>query len=250
MLLTGLCILVLPAGLILTSAVVAVLALLGAPRSMIDRCYTGFARFCTFVARTETEARGVENIEPGRAYVVVANHESSWDPVVLLPALDKLSLRFVIKDAIMKIPVFGRALALSGNVRVVRSNTAGDIQRIRARMMERPVDVSMIFYAEGTRARDGSFRTFKRGAFATAIAYGLPILPVAVAGTYRIWKPEELWIRKGKVVILVGKPIPVDGLEYDDRSRLLEETHTVVGELRSAARRRLRNAGSDPGGKD
>jgi len=246
----ALCLLVLPVGLIAASGTVVLLALIRAPRRAIDAVYTGFGRFCARVGGTEIQIEGREHIDPAAAYVVVGNHESSWDPVVILAAISELSLRFVVKDALVRVPVSGRALTITGNIRVVRKNTAGDVKQIQQHMQEQTGCVSMIFYAEGGRARDGEFRRFKRGAFATAIGYQLPILPIATAGTFAIWRPESLRVRKGTAVLQIGRPIPVAGMEYDDRNRLLEETHAAVSELRNHARQRLRDQGQDPGGRD
>jgi 1-acyl-sn-glycerol-3-phosphate acyltransferase len=220
------------------------------PRAAIDRVYTGYARLCLRIAGTRVDVQGLEHVEPGRAYVVVANHDSAWDPVVLVGTLRELPLRAIVKREIIALPVFGRALVRTGNVRVERTDTEGDVARIRARMAERPLDVSMLFYAEGTRSRDGALHPFKKGAFATAIAYGLPILPVGTAGTRRIWPPDTLRIRSGLVTVEVGRPLPVEGLTLAERDALRDRALGAVRVLRARARTRLRALDVDPGGID
>ena len=84
--------------------------------------------------------------------------------------------------------------------------------------------------------------------FATAIGFGLPVLPVAIAGTRPIWPKGRLRVRRGTVAIEVGEPISIDGLTLDDRNALRDRTYAVVAELRASARRRLRSWGFDPGG--
>ncbi len=247
---TLVCLLLLPAAVVVCGLWMIILALSGAPRTRIDRVYNAFAGFCMRVAGTQIESHGLENIDPDRAYVIVPNHESIWDPLVLMAVITQLPLRFIVKKALMRIPIFGDALRLSGNVRVERTKTSGDVQRIQKGMLERDPDVSILFYAEGTRARDGSLRPFKKGAFSTAISEGLPILPVATAGTYTLWTPDTLRIRKGAVVVEVGPPIPVEGLSLEARDKLREQTENAVRELRARARRRLRALGQDPGGID
>jgi len=159
-------------------------------------------------------------------------------------------MRAVIKDEMMRIPVLGRALALSGNVRVTRTQSAADVERLRAVMQARPADVSILFYAEGTRSRDGSLRPFKKGPFVAALASGLPILPVATAGTYRIWPPVTVQLRRGPVAVQIGEPIDVAGLGFDDREALRDRCFAAVRELRARARQRLRAEGVEPGGID
>ena len=168
----------------------------------------------------------------------------------LVAGLSGLVLRFVAKKEVMRIPIFGQALRITGNVRVVRTQTAGDIERIRKGMTRRAKEVSVMFFAEGTRSRDGALHPFKKGAFATAIGFGLPILPVAIAGSRPIWPKGKLRLRRGTVAIEVGEPILIDGLRIDDRTALRDRTHAVVTQLRAVARHRLRDWGFDPGGID
>jgi 1-acyl-sn-glycerol-3-phosphate acyltransferase len=247
---TVLGLLVLPAALVLYSAVGIGLALLGASGPVLHRLYVGYSRLALRIAGIRLEVRGSEAVEPSRAYVVVLNHESGLDPICLIAGLPRTVLRFVIKQSVMRIPLLGRALRITGNVRVVRTDTEGDVRRLRDAMGKRDPCVSVVFFAEGTRSRDGALHAFKMGPFATALACGLPILPVAVAGTYRICPKGRLRLRQGPVAIEVGVPIPVGGLGLGDRARLREEVHETVAKLRAEARRRVRDRGYDPGGVD
>ena len=241
---------VIPIGLAFYSSAAILRALRGAPVARVHRCYVAFARLCVRVAGTELMLRGADRIAPGQSYVVVANHESTWDPVCVVTALPDLLLRFVAKGQLMRIPIFGRALALTGNVRVERTQTAGNVSRIREGMGRRDPSVSVLFFAEGTRSRAGAFRPFRMGAFATALASGLPVLPIAVAGTYAIWPKGTLRLARRPVAIEVGEPISSAGLTFEDRGALRDRTHAAMGELRASARRRLRASGNEPGGID
>jgi 1-acyl-sn-glycerol-3-phosphate acyltransferase len=245
---TAVCVLVLPPGLIIASLLGMVLGLLGAPQRRVNIAYTGFARFCLLMGATRLEVNGLDWLKPDQAYLVVSNHESDWDLPSLAAGLSQLVVRYVAKKEVMRIPIFGQALRLTGNVRVVRTQTAGDIERIRKGMTRRAKEVSVMFFAEGTRSHDGALHPFKKGAFATAIGFGLPILPVAIAGTRPIWPKGRLRVRRGTVAIEVGEPIPIAGLTLDDRTSLRDRTHAVVAELRARARQRLRDWGHDPGG--
>jgi 1-acyl-sn-glycerol-3-phosphate acyltransferase len=245
---TAVCILVLPPALIFSSVLAMVLAALGAPPKRVHIAYTGFARLCLRLGATRLVVNGLDRLKPGQPYLVVSNHESNWDLPALAAGLHQLILRYVAKKQVMRIPIFGQALRLTGNVRVVRTQTARDIERIRKGMLRRAQEVSVMFFAEGTRSRDGALQPFKKGAFATAIGFGLPVLPVAIAGTRAIWPKGRLLLHRGTVAIEVGEPIPIDGLTLDDRTALRDRTFAVVAELRAIARPRLRSWGFDPGG--
>jgi 1-acyl-sn-glycerol-3-phosphate acyltransferase len=237
--------------LLITVSVGAILQVLaGASGMRTHWAYATFSRAFLWVAGTRLFVRGSEHADANAAYVVVSNHESNLDPFVLVHALPQLRLRFVVKRQIMQIPIFGHALKRTGNVTVHRTPGSGDIRRIENTMSAREPEVSLIFFAEGTRDREGAFRPFKKGAFVTAIHSGLPILPVALAGTFHSFPPERFVLRRAGVAVEVGAPIPTAGLGHTDRSALLTDVHKRVGELRSAARARLRAEGFDPGGKD
>ncbi len=240
------CILVLPPGLILASLLGLVLALFGATQRRVNIAYTGYARFCLLMGATRLEVAGLKRLDLDRAYVIVSNHESNWDLPAIAAGLSKLIVRYVAKKQVMQIPIFGQALRLTGNVRVVRTQTAKDIERIRKGMMRRAKEVSVLFFAEGTRSRDGALQAFKKGAFATAIGFGIPILPIAIAGTRAIWPKGKVRLRRGPVAIEVGEPIPTEGLTLDDRTSLRDQTFAVVSQLREAAQSRVRGWGVDP----
>jgi 1-acyl-sn-glycerol-3-phosphate acyltransferase len=247
---TAVALVVLPLAILALGGAAIALALAGVANGRIHRLYLLFARICLRVGGTRLHVRGDERARPDQVYVVVCNHESNWDSPCLLAALPGLVLRFVAKQEIMRIPVFGHALRATGNVRVLRRQTQGDVARIRSVMEQRDPEVSMLFFAEGTRSRDGALHAFKMGAFTTALAYGLPVLPIGIAGTRPIWPKGLLRLRPGPVAVEVGEPIPVAGLGAGDRNLLRDRSHAAVAELRTRARQRLRDAGSDPGGID
>ena len=240
----------LPPALAVWSAAALGHALLGATPRQAHRYYRGFARTCLLFAGTKVELHGLENLRPGQAYVVVSNHESNWDPPTIIASLPDLVIRFVLKTQLLKVPIFGPALQRTGNIAVDRARTGADVKRLQAGMSERDPDVSILFFAEGNRSRSGAYGAFKMGAFATALEQKLPILPIAVAGTFRVWPTGGFWVRDLPVALEVGEPIPVEGLSGDDRARLRDRTHAAVAELRRRARARLRARGIDPGGID
>ena len=232
------------------SAVAFARGLAGVPAEALHSTYLRFARFCAGVGRTRIEVRGREHIEPGRSYVVVTNHESNWDPICVIAALPELVIRFVVKRELMLIPLFGQALRATGNVEVFRRQTGGDVHRIQQLMDRRDPRVSVLFFAEGTRDPEGALRPFKMGAFATAIGYGIPVLPVAIGGTYAVLPRGSFHIRPRTVAIEIGAPIATDGLAREDRSSLRDEAHEAVAKLRASARQHVRTLGGEPGGAD
>ncbi|NIP15280.1 MAG: hypothetical protein GWM88_11390, partial [Pseudomonadales bacterium] len=92
---TAVGLLLLPALLIYASTAVYIGTLFKASSTQLHYFYVWFARTCLRVAATRLEVYGLEHLEAGQAYVVVPNHESTWDPPVLVAGLPQLVLRFI-----------------------------------------------------------------------------------------------------------------------------------------------------------
>lgn len=176
--------------------------------------------------------------------VIVSNHESHVDPAALVLALKPRSVRFVAKEDLFHIPIFGWALRAAGNIPVSRDHGGGDVNRLND-LTARRKDGDVLFFAEGSRGGTGVFRPFKKGAFAFAITHQRTILPVGIGGSFECLPPHSLRARPGPVAIVVGEPISVDGLTLDDRDALRDRVQSIVGELRTQA---LRLAGSPRAG--
>ena len=128
------------------------------------------------VTRTGTLPR-----DPRRPYVVVSNHQSNAD----IPLISMLpwEMKWVAKKALFDVPVLGWEMTLAGDIPVDRKDPdsrATVLVRAERRLKRA---CSVMFFAEGTRSRDGRVKAFHDGAFRLAVAAGVPILPLAVDGT-------------------------------------------------------------------
>jgi 1-acyl-sn-glycerol-3-phosphate acyltransferase len=74
-------------------------------------------------------------------------------------------------------------------------------------------------------------RPFQRGGFLLALRSGLPILPVAIIGTYDVFRAGAKRVTPGLVTVRVGTPIPTEGLTVRDKGRLLEESRAQISRM-------------------
>jgi 1-acyl-sn-glycerol-3-phosphate acyltransferase len=184
-------------------------------------------------ARVRVEAP--EGMDWDRPFVVVANHQSWFDVFALMAHLPARA-RFVAKEELGWVPIFGRAWKTCGHVSVDRSDRAGAVSSLEAAGRRvRDERLAMILFPEGTRSPDGSLMRFKKGAFVLAIQTGVPLLPVGIEGSRRIMPKGSYRIRSGEIVLRVGEPIPVEGLTLRDRDRLLEEGRHRIATLMGGA---------------
>jgi 1-acyl-sn-glycerol-3-phosphate acyltransferase len=173
-----------------------------------------WARSSLACAVTRFKVEGLENIPKGTPVIFMPNHQSNLDWLVLWSAIPP-PFRFVCKKELFKIPFFGVNLRYGGHFSLDREakriayNTLG-------RVMEVAKKSSIIIFPEGTRSWDGNLREFKGGGVFAALKIGVPIVPVAISGTFNIM-PRNTWIvTPGKVKVKIGKPIIFEKTEELD----------------------------------
>lgn len=210
------------------SAVAAVGGLVGAGRGLFDWVHRTWSRGILWAAGVELRVDGLEHVRSGGAQIFVSNHQSMLDIWALMAALP-VSLRFVAKRELARIPVFAGACRAAGHVFIDRSEptTAAEAIRAAGRRMERE-GLSLVLFPEGTRSRDGSLGRFRRGSFALALETDVPLVPVAVDGGARALPPGSLRPRPGLVRVSCGEPIELRGRGPEERQAVLGTTRERI----------------------
>jgi 1-acyl-sn-glycerol-3-phosphate acyltransferase len=167
----------------------------------------------------------------------VANHESFAD--ILLISHLPFEMKWLSKIEILKIPLIGWMMRMAGDIPIKRGfgpSAVEAMERCRASLRNR---VSVMFFPEGTRSPDGRMLPFKDGAFRLALEAGVPILPLAVAGT-RTALPKHDWrFSRARAVVEVLPPIDTAGLTLDDLPELKARVRATIETARDALRARL-----------
>ena len=220
---------------VVASAIIAG-KVLGLPRGFIDYFTRGFGY--TILGATLARVEYVVfKSDPGawpERVVLVSNHESHLDGPGVQTTLKKRSIRYVAKQSLFKIPLLGWGLRAAGNVPVSRSGAKEDRERLSEKSA-REKDGDVLFFAEGTRSRAGSFQAFKKGAFFFAIEHQRPIVPIAVCGGYEVMPAESLSPKGGNLAVIVGEPIDVTGYTLEEVDSLRDRVHARVKDLREEA---------------
>ena len=186
-----------------------------------------WARFSSFITPMRVSVSGLENIERSRSYIVVANHQSNYDIFVLFGWLG-IDLKWVIKQELLKYPVFGYAVKKGGNIVIDRSDPAKAIESLEEARHRVKDGTSVVMLPEGTRSRTGRLGEFKKGAFVLALEMGLPILPVTISGTRGILPPGTLDLYPGRAVMKVHAPVETDGYGHESMQKLIDEVRGIV----------------------
>ncbi len=149
---------------------------------------------------------GKEHIKRGKAYVVVANHNSMNDIVMgqLLP----LNFRWVSKREVFLMPIFGWVLFLQRSLTIRRGNAASAKKMIADGVKLLKSGVSIAVFPEGTRSRDGKVGEFKPGAFLMASSADVEVLPVMLYNSKKALNPK---LRRVKLRVEVLPPRKIEG---------------------------------------
>jgi 1-acyl-sn-glycerol-3-phosphate acyltransferase len=175
----------------------------------------------------KTSITGKEKVEKGKTYIIVSNHQSGADIMVLFRLF--IPFIWVSKKALFYVPFIGWNMTLNRYISLERSKG-----RSKRMMMDKAVAViregnSVMLFPEGTRSKDGLLQPFKSGAFRLAMETGSPILPIALNGTFHAIKKGGFIIHKNhdiKAVIL--DPIPFEAIRDLDIREITEKVHDLI----------------------
>jgi len=192
-----------------------------------DRFMRAWCRFVLFCAGARVVAR-VHPLDRSRTYVFVSNHTSNID----VPAIVSVSpepLRFIAKQELEKIPLFGWAARRMGHVFIDRRDSHGAAKAIGERIARGLRGVGLFFFAEGTRSTTEDLLPFKKGAAVAALGTGLDCVPIGIAGARDVLAPKGFpMFRPGRIAVVFGEPISVAGHSLEDRDRLVVEQRAAV----------------------
>lgn len=201
---------------------------------LASRWFAGmWARSLMFMVPASLEVSGEENLHTNPSYIVVANHLSLMDIPILYGWL-KLDLKWVMKKELRKVPLIGSSCAMLGHIFLDRSNREVALKQLEEVKANLEPGVSILFFPEGSRSRDGKLKKFKTGAFVMAKDLDLPILPITLANAFTILPPDGMDLRPGSAQMIIHPPIPVEdvrALSFDElRARARQTIASVLEE--------------------
>jgi 1-acyl-sn-glycerol-3-phosphate acyltransferase len=217
---------------------VGLYVLLLAPLGMLWALVSGnsallyrLARFCIrsagWMCGVRVIVQGQEKIAQGTTYVFLSNHQGNFDGPVLIHAIPR-DLRALIKKEMMRLPILSLVLRHVQFVPIERLNPKKAQEGIEmgARLLKE--GKSFLAFPEGTRSRAGRLGEFKKGGFIMAILAQVPIIPVSILDSAKIQPPGKYGIRPGSIRVIFHNPIATEGMNIEDRNRLVQLTRDAI----------------------
>jgi len=205
-----------------------------------DRRLVALHRFTCFWASLYTwlnpawavQVIGREKIRPDVAYVMVANHQSLLDILVLFRLFRHF--KWVSKIENFRIPFIGWNMSLNRYIKLRRGDRDSVASMMRACERALAGGNSIMMFPEGTRSTDGRLRAFKPGAFALAQRMRVPLLPIVLEGTGNAL-PKRGFVLQGRHEIRIRV---LDEISHETFASL--ELETLVESVRSRFAQELR----------
>ena len=185
----------------------------------------------SFIFNIKLIVKGKHNLQD-RNYIFASNHASLIDIPLLLIAVNRYTV-FIAKSELSKIPIFKSILDRAGFIFVDRKNNDSAVKSMNNLMEDiKKIPRSVAIFPEGTRTSDGNLLPFKKGAAIFAINTDIPVIPVAISGTYS-WSKKKLFdISQSVISFEFGEPITTENYSFDDRDYLTEKIKTNIKNMK------------------
>jgi 1-acyl-sn-glycerol-3-phosphate acyltransferase len=186
--------------------------------------------WCRMVALTifaRIHVHGTENVQRGKSYVYLANHSSLIDTPALFAFLP-YQFKIMAKRGLFYVPFMGWHLWTSGNFPVDRGDPRKTAKSLRGVIDGVKSGKSLAGFPEGTRTPDGRLQEFKPGMFKIAVKAGVPIVPVAIKGTFALLPKTTLAPRPGRVDVYICEPIETTGKGDKGLDELIARTKGAI----------------------
>ncbi|MCX7721027.1 MAG: 1-acyl-sn-glycerol-3-phosphate acyltransferase [Dictyoglomus thermophilum] len=172
------------------------------------------------------KVEGKENIS-SRSFILVANHVSILDPIVIGAAFDK-RLFYLAKKELFKSKIFNPFLRWLGAIDIDRKDFKYETwKKINKLIKENEI---IVIFPEGTRNDhpEMGLLELKDGAASLALTHGLPILPVGIKGTEKIWRRKKFFPQiKGQIRIRIGKIIEIPKVRRPSKEDIKEVNEKI-----------------------
>ncbi|MBY0369395.1 1-acyl-sn-glycerol-3-phosphate acyltransferase [bacterium] len=175
------------------------------------------------------QVEGLANL-PGGGSVLAPNHQSMFDMPIL--ATLPTDFKWVSKEQLRSVPFLGWAMRSMGTYFVTRRNATQDAGTLKGAEQGLTDGARIVIFPEGTRSRDGGLLPLKKGAFRLAENAQVPLVPIAISGSFSIATPRHLPTRWGhSVTVRIGAPLSPQKGESTEafQTRYLAELTRLLG---------------------
>lgn len=211
------------------------ISLLG--ENLVHRWGIIWGRSALLLAGLKVTVHGSEHIPQDHSAVYIVNHQSNFDIPILYAGLP-LQFRWMAKKELFDVPLFGLAMRRCGYIPIDRSDRRKTMHSMNEAAQQIRDGASVIIFPEGTRTSDGHLQDFKKGGFLIAVKAQVPVIPVAIKGSFKVMSKNSLRINSGAIEMEIFPALDTAGLKNAD-------IETLMAKVRQSIAAKLEGAGCD-----
>jgi 1-acyl-sn-glycerol-3-phosphate acyltransferase len=164
--------------------------------------------------------QGVEHVPPTGPVLLVPNHVSFMDPVLVTIPIHR-PLHYMALEPFFRVRGLGSLMRWCRAFPVREDEADRGAVRTAIRLLR--AGEPLVIFPEGGRSPDGGLQPFRPGAFRIALQADVPVVPVTIAGAWEAWPARRRWPRPGRVRITYHPPITRKDLPADVERRTQPE---------------------------
>lgn len=184
-----------------------------------------WAKFMIRIFLLPMKVVGLENLEPDKKYIFVANHQGFWDVFMMFGYLGH-NFKWMMKDSLRKMPFVGKGCYDTGHIFVNRESPQKEIFVKAIRILKS--GTSLGIFAEGTRTDTGRLGEFKKGAFAIADMAQVEVVPLAIEGSFKLLPKKAIFMNWTPLKLTIMKPLAPIGKGKENVEYLMNESRSAI----------------------
>jgi 1-acyl-sn-glycerol-3-phosphate acyltransferase len=183
---------------------------------------------------------GRENIPTSGPFLLVANHQSHFDPPFIGAGCPR-HINFLARQTLFDIPVLGKIIPTVNAIPLDRDGVGlGGIKESLRRLKR---GEGLMVFPEGTRTPDGEIAPFRPGFTALAVRTSAVIVPAAIEGAFVAWPRSQKYPGPSTIDVCYGQPLTAEEIKPFSERELLAEVERRVCACHAQLRERRRVAG-------
>ena len=176
---------------------------------------------------SKVNVTGLENLPDKGPVVFVGNHQGYADIFSYFTAFRKFQFGFVAKEDLTKLPFYGEWIVRIRSVLIKRDDPRASLRAISDGIEYINQGFSLVIFPEGTRSLGPDPGRFHKGSLKLATKPGVPIIPVSINGSYRMFE-EEGRLKGADINILVHEPIETKNISRQEEKELNDRVEKIV----------------------
>ena len=197
--------------------------------------------FCKTMGRLE--ARGVHHIPREGGVLLVSNHVSFLDPVIVGSAASR-EVHYMARSNAFEIPGLGKLIATYNAYPVNRG--AADLKALRNTISLLKEGNVVLIFPEGTRSVDGTLGKARDGACFIAHRAGVPTIPVFHSGAERMLPRNSKRLRRSKLTVVFGAPLELTAEGFETKREMYQQMGNQIMEAIADLRESLFSGSDSP----